>query len=299
MVQPVAFGYNAQTAVNNYFQQQGTGYDAARVQAAALGEFNEMVEKLRAKGVEVIVIADTTEPHTPDSIFPNNIISFHQEGHVAIYPMYAPNRQAEHGKDPLSQLRKAGVEVCNVMDYSGYEQKQRYLEGTGSMVLDRANRIAYAALSERTDEGLLNKFCTDFNYTPHPFTACQTVNGARLPIYHTNVMMCVADRYAVLCAHALDNANERKRLILTLERTGKQIVEITEEQMHAFAGNMLQVSNKEGERMLVMSATARNSLTESQLKQLTSYNEIIAVSIHTIEKYGGGSARCMMAEVKF
>jgi len=296
MVEPVSFGFNDQTAANNYFQQKD-GLSNRDIQKLALAEFNEMVEKLRGKGINIIVIQDTVEPHTPDSIFPNNWISLHAGGRIALYPMYAPNRRAERRKDIFQILSDKGYPISEIADYTSHENYNRFLEGTGSIIFDHIYKIAYAAISERTDKDLFCKVCSDFGYLPVYFTANQSVNGKRLPIYHTNVMMCVADTYAVICTQSIDNSAERNTVIESVTNSGKEIIEISEEQMHHFAGNMLQVENNAGTRYLVMSQSAFDSLSHLQKEQLTSMNEIITVAIPTIEKYGGGSARCMIAEV--
>jgi len=297
MIEPVAFGFNEETAANNYFQQ----FDqtpADRIQAAAQQEFAAMVTKLRAKGVNVISIPDTLEPRTPDSIFPNNWVSFHQDGRVVLYPMFAPNRRAERRDDILQIIQDKGFQVKEIVDYTKAEDEARYLEGTGSMVLDREARIAYAALSERTDQELLATFCHDFGYTSCYFHAMQNVDSKRLPIYHTNVMMCVADKYAVVCFDSIDDLKEREALCHQLRASGKEvIVELTEAQIHRFAGNMLQVKNIEETPFLVLSQTAYDALNPDQITALASFNELVTVNIPTIERYGGGSARCMMAEI--
>ena len=296
MIEPIAFGFNVQTATNNYFQQNDNSA-ADEIQKKALQEFTAMVEKLRAHKIDVIVVKDTAQPHTPDSIFPNNWVSFHENGAIALYPMYAENRRLERREDILNYLQSAGFQINEIVDFSHYEKENIFLEGTGSMIFDRKNSVAYAALSQRTDENLFLNFCKKMNFTPVPFSAFQTVAEERLPIYHTNVMMCVADSYVVICLDTIDK-NEEKELVKTaLEKAQKTVVEISEEQMHFFAGNMLQVENSEGKKYLVMSKTAYNSLNSKQLEVLQSFNEIIFVEIPTIEKYGGGSARCMMAEV--
>lgn len=296
MVEPIAFYYNAETAKNNYFQKK-TSLDSEKIQALALSEFNAMVEKLRQHGVNVFTIKDTNEPHTPDSIFPNNWISMHENAQVALFPMFAENRRAERRDEILDFLEENGFLIDAVTDFSAAEQENLFLEGTGSMILDRKNRYAYAALSPRTDEGLFLEFCEDFEFTPISFTANQTVDGNRMPIYHTNVMMCLADKYAVICLDCIDDKKEKKNVIETLKATGKEIIKITENQMHQFAGNMLQVEGKDNQPHLVMSETAYQSLTLEQIKTIEKYNPIIAVAIPTIEKLGGGSARCMMAEI--
>ena len=296
MIEPVSFGFNEETASNNYFQQKDTS-SASEVQLRGLDEFKNMLEKLQTVGIDIIAVRDTSEPHTPDSVFPNNWISFHTDGRVAIYPMYAKNRRAERRMDIVPKLQQLGFKVSNLVDYTSYEEQHRFLEGTGSMVLDHENKIAYAAISERTNKELFLQFCKDFKYKPFHFVASQAVNGKRLPIYHTNVMMCVADQYCVVCLDTIDKAEERFGMIGSMVKTGKEIIEISEEQMHSFAGNMLQVENKEGSRFLIMSQSAYVSLTRPQLERLMTYNKIITIPIPTIEKYGGGSVRCMMAEV--
>lgn len=297
MIEPVDFRFNTETAVNNYFQTN-TDEEDAIVQEKAMEEFRNMVSKLREHGVNVVVIQDTLKPHTPDSIFPNNWISFHENKMIALYPMFAKNRRLERREDDvLDFLIEKGFEAEEIMDYTEAEEDEIFLEGTGSIILDRENKIAYAAVSPRTDEELFLEFCEDFEYTPVIFEANQTVNDERMQIYHTNVMMCVADEYAVICLSTIDDKAEKKNVIDHLKETGKEIIDITEEQMHKFAGNMLQVGGMGAAKYLVMSQTAFDSLTEDQIKTIEKYNPIIAVDINTIETLGGGSARCMMAEV--
>jgi len=296
MIEPVAFGFNQQTAENNHFQQRGNLLQPA-IQKFALAEFSQMVDQLRKAGISVLVVKDTNEPHKPDSIFPNNWISFHEGGQVVLYPMFAPNRRFERSKDILQLLENKGLVINNMSDFSFWEEQGLFLEGTGSMIFDRVHKIAYAALSERTDKSVFLQFCETFDYQPVCFAAKQTVAGKRLPVYHTNVMLSVANEYAVVCADCIDNSGEREILIQSLEKTGKEIISISEQQMHAFAGNMLQVQNKDGKKYVVLSQTAFNSLTEGQINRLKAYNELIIVSIPTIESTGGGSVRCMMAEV--
>jgi hypothetical protein len=296
MIEPVAFGFNEETAENNYFQQKDNT-ESSEIQQKALSEFNQMTDKLRQKGIRLLIVKDTPMAHTPDSIFPNNWVSFHEDGRIALYPMYAENRRKERRTDILEQLEQVGFQISNIVDYTSNETTGKFLEGTGSMILDRENNIAYAALSERTDKNLFLTFCKDFDFEAVFFKANQTVEGQRLPIYHTNVMMCVADKYAVVCLNTIDDAQERENVAGILKKSGKETIEISEEQMHNFAGNMLQVKNNVGESFLVMSQSTFDSLSEKQRETLSSYNEIIAVNIPTVEKYGGGSARCMMAEV--
>ncbi len=297
MIEPVDFRFNVQTAVNNFFQST-TDESNETVQAKALKEFNEMVAKLRQHGVNVIVLQDTLEPHTPDSIFPNNWITFHEDKRIALYPMFAENRRSERRtSDVVNLLAKEGLNTIATVDYTKAEENNIFLEGTGSIILDRVNKIAYAAVSPRTDKELFLKFCKDFAYTPVVFEANQTVDGKRARIYHTNVMMCVADDYAIICLSTIDDNAERENVVKHLKESKKEIIDITEEQMHQYAGNMLQVGGAGDSKYLVMSQTAYSSLTDEQIKAIEKYNPIIAVDINTIEVLGGGSARCMMAEV--
>lgn len=297
MIEPVDFRFNTQTAVNNYFQSKVEEVEAA-AQENALKEFKGMVSKLREHGVNVVVLQDTLTPHTPDSIFPNNWISFHENKMIALYPMFAENRRVERREDEvLELLMEKGFEADEIMDYSSAEEDEIYLEGTGSIILDRVNKIAYAAISPRTDEELFIEFCEDFEYSPVIFEAMQTVNGERMQIYHTNVMMCVGDEYAVICLSTLDDKVDKKNVVDHLKKSGKEIIDITEEQIHKFAGNMLQVGGMGASKYLVMSQTAFESLTQEQIAQIEKFNPILTVDIHTIETLGGGSARCMMAEV--
>ena len=297
MIRPVDFRMNEQTAVNNYYQKVLKGILPSTVNSKAQIEFDAFVEKLRSFGVNVVVVSDTNEFDTPDSIFPNNWISFHADGTVAIYPMYAENRRLERREDVLEELEKQGFLIENIVDYISAEEEQVFLEGTGSMILDRENKKAYCALSPRADEDLFIEFCEDFEYTPVVFTANQTVNNKREAIYHTNVMMCVAATFAVVCLSSIDDKKERKNLLKHLKEDKKQIIDITEEQVNNFAGNMLQVKGNNDEQFLVMSQAALDCLTESQKAQINKHCKIISSSLTTIETCGGGSARCMMAEV--
>ena len=292
MIEPVAFGFNEQTAVNNYFQVQQEG----NVQDKALKEFNDFVEKLRAKDINVITIKDTFEPKTPDSIFPNNWVSFHKDGKVVLYPMFAENRRLERRDDIINQIKEQ-FEVTEVIDYSGAEKDNLFLEGTGSMIFDHDNKLAYGSVSLRLDEGLFRKFCSDFGFQPVVFHSYQTAGEERLPIYHTNVMMCVADQFVVICLDCIDDESERNNVIETIKNSGKELIEISEDQMQNFAGNMLQVHNKSGEKFLVMSQSAYKSLNRDQVSAIEKYCEIIYSDLEVIETNGGGSARCMLAEV--
>ncbi len=289
MIRPVQFAFNAQTAVNNAFQST----QDTNAQELALKEFDDFVNLLRGKGIDVTVVNDTQEPHTPDSIFPNNWISFHDDGSIVLYPMYAVNRRLERKPHVLEALGKQFA-IKQRVDLSGYESKDVFLEGTGSMVLDRENKIAYACLSQRTDATVLNDFCRKLGYRPQSFTATDA-NG--FPIYHTNVMMCVADRYVIICLDSIPDAAERKATVDRITKTKKEIISITLDQMNHFAGNMLQVNNAKGDAFLIMSSQAFGSLKPEQVKSIERYNPILHSSLDTIERNGGGSARCMMAEV--
>lgn len=295
MVRPVAIRNNEQTAVNNYYQQTETVLKNALNKA--LQEFDLFVNKLKENEIYVIVIPDTETTDTPDAHFPNNWISFHQNGTVALYPMFAENRRKERREEVLEIVETKGYQIKNIIDYTSAEKESVFLEGTGSMILDRVNRKAYCALSQRANEELFIEFCEDFEYTPVIFTANQTLQNKRLPIYHTNVMMCVASTYAIICLKSIDDKKEQKNVLKHLKQDGKEIINITEEQVKHFAGNMLQVKNKKGELFLVMSTSAYKSLTNSQIKAIKKHNKIIHSSLTTIEILGGGSARCMMAEV--
>ena len=296
MIRPVNFRMNEQTAVNNYYQEELT-LENSKINKKAQEEFDKYVFKLKSYGIHVIEVSDTEEFDTPDSIFPNNWISFHTDGTVAIYPMFAENRRSERREDILVKLENEGFLIDNIVDYTSAEEEGFFLEGTGSMILDRENKKAYCALSPRADEDLFIEFCEDFEYTPVIFSANQTVNNKREAIYHTNVMMCVAETFAVVCMSSIDDKKERKNLLKHLKEDGKKVIDITEEQVCNFAGNMLQVRGKDNERYLIMSQAAFDSLTQSQKAQIQNHCKIISSSLNTIETCGGGSARCMMAEV--
>ncbi len=297
MIRPVAFRMNEQTAVNNYYQKVLDGLLPATVNAKAQQEFDAFVEKLTAAGVDVTVVDDTLNPDTPDSIFPNNWISFHENGDVALYPMFAENRRQERREDILDILEDKGFVINNIVDYTSAEEDGFFLEGTGSLLLDRANAKAYCALSPRADEELFIEFCEDFDYAPVIFEAFQTVDSERKLIYHTNVMMCLGETFAVICADCIDDKKERKMVLDNLKENGKEIILITEAQMNNFAGNMLEVRGANDKRYLIMSAAAHQSLTPKQMEQLEKHAEILSSSLDTIEACGGGSARCMMAEI--
>jgi hypothetical protein len=290
MVRPVNFAFNSQTAVNNAFQVASNDNG---VHQKAIKEFDAFVDKLRSKKVDVIVVNDTPEPHTPDSIFPNNWISFHSNGDIVLYPMFAQNRRVERKQNVIEEIKSKFL-VSHTIDLTKYEDEEKYLEGTGSIVLDRNKHIAYACVSPRTDPQLFNEFCRKMNYEPVLFHAIDA-NGAA--IYHTNVMMCVAETFVVICRDSISDASERKTVTDKIIDSGKDVIDISPEQMNQFAGNMLQVNDAEGKKYMVMSTQAYESLTREQIAKLELHNEIIHSSLDTIEQNGGGSARCMMAEV--
>ena len=296
MIRPVNFRMNEETAVNNYFQED-LDIKNAEINRKALEEFDEFEEKLRTVGINVIVESDDKLMDTPDSIFPNNWVSFHGNGNVAIYPMFAENRRKERRDEVFIRLENEGFKIENIIDYTSAEDEGIFLEGTGSLILDRVNSKAYCALSPRADEDLVIEFCEDFEYTPIIFTANQTVEGKRLAIYHTNVMMCLAENFAIICLDTIDDKKERKNVVKNLKQDGKEIISITEVQMHQFAGNMLQLRGEKNQRYLIMSNSAHNSLTPQQINAIEKHCPIISSSLKTIETCGGGSARCMMAEV--
>jgi len=291
MIRPVSFGYNAETAVNNSFQVN-TG-NLSETASNAILEFDAFVQKLRENGVDVLVYQDTKDPYTPDSIFPNNWISFHEEGVICQFPMFAENRRKERN-NAVIQLVKEKFKVTEQLDFTYFEAENLFNEGTGSMVMDRVNKIAYACLSPRTAIKPLQAFCKEMQYKAVCFNAFGE-NGD--PVYHTNVMMCVADKYVVICLDAITNPQEKLMLSETIIATGKKIIPISITQMNSFAGNMLQVVNNKGQKILVMSHHAYESLYDEQANELQAFNTLLYASLNTIETNGGGSARCMMAEV--
>lgn len=289
MIRPVHFGYNAETAVNNYFQQKTDG----TVQEKAVQEFDELVSKLRSNNINVNVLEDTIEPHTPDSIFPNNWISFHEDNSITLYPMFAENRRKER-KETVLQFIRDHFNITKINDLSFYEQSGVFLEGTGSMVLDRENKIVYACLSPRTNEDVLDHFCKLYKYNKVVFIAADSKGNL---IYHTNVMLCIGSRFAVVCQEAIPEENERKHVIESLTASGKEIISISLPQLHHFAGNMLELINTNGDPILVLSTQAYQSLHQQQIDALEKYATILHSSLNTIETAGGGSARCMLAEI--
>lgn len=297
MIRPVRFDLNEQTTASNAFQQTTRTETGDVIQQRALAEFDGLVEALRRVGVEVIVFEDTPEPVTPDSIFPNNWVSFHADGRVFLYPMQALNRRLERRTDILDTLQHTyRFDITQVVDISAEAEAQNlFLEGTGSMILDRANALVYACLSPRTNESLLRQWCHLANMTPVVFDAADQ-HG--LAIYHTNVVMCLGDTFAVICLDAIPKSSERENVCQSLQSTGHEVIAISLEQMNHFAGNMLQLQNEQGEKVLVMSSQAFNALNTEQVQILQKHQQhLVHAPIDTIERYGGGSARCMIAEV--
>jgi hypothetical protein len=292
MIRPVSFGFNEQTAESNAFQHRSA--DERDIQAKALAEFDAFAEKLKDNGLDVIITDDTPEPHTPDSIFPNNWVSFHEDGKIFLYPMQAENRRKERDIKMLKKTTFNDFVVSEIKDLSLYENSGEYLEGTGSMVLDRENKIAYACLSPRTHPDVIKAFRSESGYSAVLFHAVDQ-NGKA--IYHTNVMMCMGDEFVVICLDAVTDFNEKSLLLASFEQTNKQVIEISQQQLNEFAGNMLELKNNKDERLLIMSARAFASLASEQVKKLQKYCKIISANLQTIETIGGGSARCMIAEV--
>ncbi|MDF7810844.1 arginine deiminase-related protein [Hymenobacter sp. YC55] len=293
LVRPARFGFNLETAASNYFQQAIADLDAPTVQALAFAEFDAMVASLRAKGIEVVVFEDTPEPAKPDAVFPNNWLTLHPDGRVLLYPMCAPNRRPERRPDILDALRQHFT-VTEVLDLSAHEQEGRYLEGTGSIIFDHEHRIAYACLSPRTDAGLFAEVATQLRYRPVTFHA-HDAHG--LEIYHTNVMLSIGSGFAVVCLESIVNTAERAAVVASFSLTGHEIVDISLAQVAHFAGNMLALQSATGATLLAMSQRAFDALTPTQHATLSKYCELLPLPIPTIETIGGGSVRCMLAEV--
>lgn len=293
MVRPATFGFNSETAASNAFQSKFQDLTPAEIKQQAISEFDNFVDLLRQKNIKVVVMEDTAAPEKPDAIFPNNWITLHRHGQVALYPMHAPNRRPERRQDIIETL-KQDFEVTELVDFTRHEATGKYLEGTGSMILDHENRLAYACLSPRTDEQLLQEFCDKFSYKPVVFSAYDHSGGL---VYHTNVILCIGHQFAVLCSETIRDEQERQSVINSLTSTGHEVIAITNQQLRQYAGNMLEVKNPEGQHFLVMSEQAYKSLRPDQVQTIEKYAEILLVPIYTIEHVGGGSARCMMAEI--
>ncbi len=294
MIRPASFGYNEETAQNNIYQHKPVNTELTNIQQQALIEFDAFAGKLSDAGVNVIVVSDTPEPQKPDALFPNNWISFHEDGSVVLYPMYAQNRRSERRTDILEKLKNEyGFAIKKIIDLTHYEKQNQFLEGTGSLVLDRVNKIAYASVSERTTPELVREFCRQLNYKPVLFNA--VANG--IPVYHTNVLLSVCDKFVVICLDYISTEAEKEDLLEILKKTKKDIITISEKQASCFAGNILEVKSRKEESLLIMSTNAYKSLNTEEIAHLSRYCKIIHSPLNTIEKQGGGSARCMLAEI--
>lgn len=290
MVRPKAFGFNVQTASTNAFQQQDAA-EPQSLQEQALAEFDAMVDLLCSNDIEVVVVEDTADPQKPDAIFPNNWISFHHDGTVVLYPMFAENRRTER-KIPVLDIVKQDHTVERIIDLTHFEQEGKFLEGTGSVVFDYANKIAYAARSPRTDEYVLEELCAKLGFMPFVFNA---VDENDQPIYHTNVVMCVGSDFAILCLDAIQDDADQEKLLHSFAHTNHQVIAISYAQLKLFAGNMLVVSSQAGEPVVLLSQKAYESLLPGQLDALSKHAEPIPITIPVIEHVGGGSVRCMVA----
>ena len=292
MIRPVRFGYNDQTAQSNSFQQNLDKENVEAIQSKALEEFNAFSDMIILNGIDVVFYEDTILPHTPDSIFPNNWISFHDNNELVLYPMLAENRRLERRDDIISGFKNDNT---TIIDLSKFENKKRFLEGTGSIVFDYENKIAYANISPRTDLSLFEQLCKQLNFESISFKAID-INGS--DIYHTNVLMCIGKGFSVLCEDSIPDKNELGKVIDSLKNSNLEIISISYEQMNSFAGNMYQLQNFKGEHFIIMSEQAFESLKKEQVVQLQQYGKLLHSPLNTIEKHGGGSARCMIAEIK-
>ena len=290
MVRPYQFYFNQQTAANNFFQ---SNVNIENANELAIAEFDAMVEKLRAHQIKVNVVQDTKDPSTPDSIFPNNWVSTHEGGTLCLYPMFAQNRRAER-KSTVLDFLESNYKIENTLDLTDLEKEGIFLEGTGSMVLDHQNKLAYGCLSERLDKNAFNEWCDKMQFKAIAFKA---VDDKAQPIYHTNVMMCIGDQFVVICLESIPNEQEKQIVLESFKKSNKEVITISQDQLNHFAGNMLQVFDINEKPHLIMSEQAHTSLDPAQLKSLEKYNPILPISIPTIEALGGGSTRCMMAEI--
>jgi len=291
MVRPATFGFNSDTASTNAFQHSASGTE--NIQDTALAEFDAAVETIKNAGIELLVMDDTLFPEKPDAIFPNNWISLHEDGKLVLYPMMAPNRRLERRREYIEMIiNRFGHH--EIIDLTFYEEQHRYLEGTGSIVFDHPNKIAYSCRSLRTDEAVLHDLCTRLGYTPFLFDAVDE-NGKS--IYHTNVMLSVGEKVAVVCLDSIWSESDQERLLGSFASTGHRVISISYQQMRSFAGNMIEVQSKKGKRFNLLSQNALESLLDGQIKELSRYVELLPVSIPTIEKYGGGGIRCMVAGI--
>lgn len=290
MIRPCQFAYNEETAVNNAFQAPTGDPD---VQTKALEEFNKMSDMLEAHDIDVLVVDDSPTPHTPDAIFPNNWVSFHSNGTAILYPMFAPSRRRERKSGVLEKVREV-FKIRHILNLSDYEKQEMFLEGTGSLVLDRVNHMAYACLSRRTNKKVLEEFCRKMSYKPVVFEAADHFGQ---PIYHTNVMMSIGEKFCVICLESIRNEQQQEMVRKELAKAQKEVIEISEQQMAGFAGNILQVRSRRGDRFIIMSSSAHAAFRPDQLQSLAKHGKILHADIPTIEINGGGSTRCMIAEI--
>lgn len=292
LVRPASFNFNTETAESNAFQNH-VDLKPEEIKEKALEEFDAFVEKLKTKGVNILVIEDTPIPPKPDAIFPNNWGSFHEDGTVILYPMAAPNRRIEKREEIIHKIKEKFT-VKKLIDLSKYEDENRFLEGTGSIIFDHIHKIAYACLSPRTDKDIFIEVCKIINYKPICFTS---IDKAGQEIYHTNVMMCISEKFSVICLESIVNENEKKDVIHSLTTTGHQIIDISLDQVKHFAGNMLSIKSMENNELIILSQSAYDILTTGQKKEIEKYCEMLPMNINTIETIGGGSARCMISEI--
>ncbi|WP_245706151.1 citrulline utilization hydrolase CtlX [Catalinimonas alkaloidigena] len=294
VVRPTCFGFNEETAASNLFQNGQAPEQAEFIRQQALKEFDQMVEILRGKGVKVTVVEDTPEPRKPDALFPNNWISFHADGTICLFPMLARNRRAERRREVIDQVIAEGdYNVVDIVDFTAWEEQEKFLEGTGSMVLDRVNRVAYACFAPRTHEEVLADFSRRTRYDVIGFHATDLRDQ---PIYHANVMMAIGEGFATVCLQSIRDAAERAMVYKSLSRT-HEVIEITLEQVYQFAGNMIQLQSEAGDKLIVLSRSAYEGLPADQRQRLSRHGELVPIPLPTIQHYGGGSARCMIAEI--
>ena len=291
MIRPARFGANPETAASNRFQQPGGDGGTAR---AAEREFDGLVASLEAAGVEVHAVADSPDPPKPDACFPNNWVSFHADGSVVLYPMMAPSRRAERRMEPVEALAAAGFRIARTIDLSGWEARGEFLEGTGSLVLDRCHRTAYACRSPRTTAAALADFAQRLRYRVIAFDA---TGADGEPAYHTNVMMAIGEGFAVVCAESIAEAAERAQVLSELAHAGHELITIGRAEMQGFAGNLLALRARDGGQVIAMSDAAWRSLAPASRRALESHGRIVTAAIPVIERHGGGSVRCMIAEV--
>lgn len=293
LIRPANFRPNNETRQSNEFQKLLENYSEKEICDLAILEFDQFIKKLKEKNVNTLVIEDTSLPIKPDAIFPNNWVSFHANGTVVLYPMMAKNRRLERRQDIIESL-KSDFEIKTILDFSKFENENKFLEGTGSIVFDHQNKIAYACLSQRTDKEVLSAVCESLNYTPFSFYSFSEAGKA---IYHTNVMMCIAENFVIVCLDSISNEVEKNNLCNSFKETGHQIIDISFNQMNNFAGNMLEIKTNEQKSILALSQSAFEILTKEQKNTIEKHSELVPLSINTIETIGGGSARCMMAEI--